>query len=55
MLTPLAQKRDWVGLLTMLAVFTAIGLLRWPLPMVLLVAVPLSTATVVVIRRKAAA
>src|ERR1035437_9959374 len=41
---PLIRKRDLVGLVVMLAVFTAIGLLRLPLSAVLLVAIPLSIA-----------
>src|SRR6202035_5391455 len=41
---PLIRKRDLVGLVVMAAVFVAIGLLRLPLPAVLLVAIPLSIA-----------
>src|SRR4029079_14446418 len=52
MATPLVKRRDVVGLLVMLAVFVAIGLLRWPLQIVLLVAVPLSLAITIVARRK---
>ena len=44
MLQPLLQKKDVVGLVMMIAVFAAIGLARWPLPAVLLVAVPISLA-----------
>ncbi|UFZ04007.1 chromate transporter [Bradyrhizobium ontarionense] len=44
MMSPLLKKRDVLGLLVMLAVFAAIGLARLPLPMVLLLAVPLSIA-----------
>jgi chromate transporter len=44
MMMPLIRKRDLVGLVVMLAVFTAIGLLRLPLSAVLLVAIPLSIA-----------
>jgi len=42
MMMPLIEKRDLVGLVIMLAVFIAIGLVRLPLQVVLLVAVPLS-------------
>ena len=51
MMMPLVIKRDAIGFLVLLAVFTAIGLLRLPLPAVLLVAIPLSLAVTVVIRR----
>jgi chromate transporter len=42
MMMPLIKKRDAVGLLILLAVFIAIGLVRLPLQAVLLVAIPLS-------------
>ena len=48
-------KRDLVGLLILAAVFVAIGLLRLPLPAVLLVAIPLSIAITLVVRRRVAA
>ena len=41
MMMPLIRKRDVVGVLLMAAVFTSIGVLRLPLPAVLLVAIPL--------------
>jgi chromate transporter len=44
MMMPLIRRRDVVGLLVLLAVFVAIGLLRLPLAPVLLVAIPLSIA-----------
>jgi chromate transporter len=44
MATPLIRKRDAVGVLLMVAVFSAIGLLRLPLPTVLLLAAPVSVA-----------
>src|SRR6202166_4456411 len=44
MMMPLVRKRDWVGLVLLAAVFIAIGVLRLPLPAVLLVAIPLSIA-----------
>jgi chromate transporter len=52
MMTPLVKKRDAVGLLIMVAVFIAIGLLRLPLQAVLLVAIPLSLAITYVMRRR---
>jgi chromate transporter len=52
MMMPLVRKRDAVGLAVMAAVFIAIGLLRLPLPMVLLVAIPLSIAVTLVMRRR---
>jgi chromate transporter len=55
MMTPLVRKRDLVGLVVLAAVFIAIGLLRLPLPAVLLVAIPVSIAITVVLGRRAAA
>ena len=55
MLTPLIKRRDVVGVVVMLAVFVAIGLLRLPLPSVLLVAIPLSIAITFAMQRKGAA
>ena len=55
MMMPLIKKRDVVGLVVLAAVFVAIGLLRLPLPAVLLVAIPLSIAITFVMRRRAAA
>jgi chromate transporter len=54
MMMPLIKRRDLVGLLILAAVFVAIGLLRLPLPTVLLVAIPLSIAITLVARRVAA-
>ena len=51
MMLPLIKRRDLVGLVVMLAVFAAIGLLRLPLPAVLLVAIPLSIAITFAVRR----
>jgi chromate transporter len=51
MLMPLIRKRDIVGVAVMAAVFTAIGVLRLPLPAVLLVAIPLSIAITIAMRR----
>jgi chromate transporter len=51
MMMPLIRKRDVVGVAVMAAVFAAIGVLRLPLPAVLLVAIPLSVAITIVMRR----
>ena len=53
MMMPLIRKRDVVGLVLVVAVFIAIGLLRLPLAMVLLAAIPLSLAINFVLRRRA--
>jgi len=55
MMVPLVRKRDVVGLVVLLAVFVAIGLLRLPLWAVLLVATPISIAIAFVMRRRVAA
>jgi chromate transporter len=55
MMTPLVRKRDLVGLILLVAVFVAIGVLRLPLSAVLLVAIPLSIAITFVLRRRPAA
>jgi chromate transporter len=55
MMMPLIKKRDVVGVVVLAAVFTAIGVLRLPLPAVLLVAMPLSVAITYAMRRRAAA
>lgn len=52
MMTPLIKRRDAVGLVVMLAVFVMIGLMRLPLPSVLLVAIPLSIAITFAMHRK---
>ena len=54
MMRPLLKRRDVVGLVVMIAVFVAIGVLRLPLPAVLLVAIPLSIAITFAMRRNAA-
>ena len=51
MMTPLIKKRDVVGLVMLAAVFIAIGLVRLPLQMVLLVAIPLSLGITILVRR----
>jgi chromate transporter len=55
MMMPLIKRRDVAALITMLAVFVAIGLFRWPLQAVLLVAVPISLVLTLVMRRRASA
>jgi chromate transporter len=52
MMMPLLKKRDPVALLLMAAVFVAIGLLRLPLPQVLVVAIPLSIVMTYLMQRK---
>ena len=52
MMMPLIKRRDVVGLLVLLAVFVAIGVLRLPLPSALLVAIPASIAITFWMRRK---
>jgi chromate transporter len=51
MMMPLLRKRDLVGLVVLVAVFIAIGLLRLPLVAVLLVAIPLSIAITFAMRK----
>jgi chromate transporter len=55
MMMPLIKKRDAVGLVILLAVFIAIGLLRLPLQAVLLAAIPLSLAITYFMRRRVTA
>ncbi len=55
MLQPLFRKRDPVALALLAATFLAVGLLRLPLPGVLLVGAPLSIAITVLMRRRARA
>jgi chromate transporter len=55
MMMPLIRKRDLVRLVVLAAVFIAIGVLRMPLPAVLLVAIPLSVAITLAMGRRAAA
>jgi chromate transporter len=52
MMMPLLRKREPVSLVVLAAVFIAIGLLRLPLAAVLLVAIPLSIAITIAMRRK---
>ena len=53
MLLPLFERGDVVGLVSVAAVFVAIGLLRLPLPSVLLVAIPISIVIPALTRRTA--
>jgi chromate transporter len=55
MMMPLIRKCDLVGLVVLAAVFIAIGLLRLPLPAVLLVAIPISIAITFAMRRRVTA
>jgi chromate transporter len=55
MMTPLLKRMDVVALMLMLAVFAAIGVLRLPLPAVLLVAIPVSVGVTFLMRRKVTA
>jgi chromate transporter len=52
MMWPLIKRRDLVGLVIMIAIFVTIGLLRLPLPAVLVAAIPLSIAITFAMRRK---
>jgi chromate transporter len=54
MMTPLLKRRDVVALLVMAAVFIAIGVLRLPLPAVLLAAIPISIAITYATRKEVA-
>jgi len=54
MMTPLLKRRDVIALLVMAAVFVAIGVLRLPLPFVLLAAMPISIAITYWMKREAA-
>jgi chromate transporter len=55
MMMPLIGKRDVIGMVLMVAVFIAIGVLRLPLAAVLLTAIPVSLALTFVMRRRAGA
>ena len=54
MMLPLLKQRDPVAVVVLVAVFVAIGVLRWPLPEVLLVAVPASFAAAWLARKRVA-
>jgi chromate transporter len=53
MLQPIVKQRSLTALGVVATVFAAIGLLRWPLPAVLLVAIPASFLLAYVMRRRA--
>jgi chromate transporter len=55
MMMPLIRRRDLVGLAVLVAVFAAIGVARLPLAAVLLVAIPLSVAITLAMRRRVVA
>ena len=52
MMMPILKKRDVAGLLMLIAVFGAIGLLRLPLQVVLLVGIPFSLSITWFLRRR---
>ena len=52
MMMPLVKRRDVAGMFTLIAAFIAIGLLRLPLQVVLLVGVPLSLSITWFLRRR---
>jgi chromate transporter len=54
MMMPLLKRRDVIALLMLAATFIAIGILRLPLALVLLVAIPLSIAITYATRKGAA-
>jgi chromate transporter len=53
MLQPIVKERSFVALAIVVVVFAAIGVMRWPLPPVLLVAIPVSILIVYLMRRRA--
>jgi chromate transporter len=55
MMMPLIKRRDVAALAMLLIVFVLIGLARWPMPLVLLAAIPISIAVTFVMRRKVSA
>jgi chromate transporter len=54
MIQPIFKQRSVVPFIIMAVVFVAIGVMRWPLPNVLLVAVPISIGITYVLRGRAA-
>jgi chromate transporter len=54
MIMPLIQKRDLIGLVILIAVFAAVGVLRLPLPAVLIIAIPLSLSVTIAMHRRVA-
>jgi chromate transporter len=55
MMLPLFKRRDIAGFIMLLVVLAAIGVARWPLAAVLLVAIPVNLALTLFVRRKDAA
>lgn len=53
MMQPIIKERSAIALLIVVAVFAAIGVLRLPMPPVLLVAIPASILLVYLVRRRA--
>lgn len=51
MAMPLVKRREVTGLMILIAVFVAIGVLRLPLQVVLLAAIPLSLAITILVQR----
>lgn len=54
MMQPIVKERSVVGVAIVAAVFAAIGIMRWPLPSVLIVAIPASVMLVYALRTRAA-
>jgi chromate transporter len=55
MMAPLIGRRDVAGVAMLVIAFVAIGLVRLPMPAVLLAAIPISIAVTFLLRRKASA
>jgi len=55
MMAPLVRRRDVASLAMLVVVFVTIGLVRLPMPLVLLVAIPVSIAVTFAVRRKVSA
>jgi chromate transporter len=55
MMAPLVGRRDVAGMAMLVIVFVAIGLVRLPMPAVLLAAIPISIAVTFLMRRKGSA
>jgi chromate transporter len=54
MMLPLLKRREPVALVMLVVVFAAVGVLRWPLPQVLLATIPLSIGVTWLARRRRA-
>jgi chromate transporter len=52
MMVPLVRRRDVAGVATLVVTFVAIGLMRWPMPLVLLAAIPISIAVTFVMQHE---